>query len=418
MERQILHVAIPFFPIALARATDPQLRERPVAVAPGNSERTLLQCVSSEAAAEGISAGTPLFLARKICPSLIVVPPDPLLVARGNRLLGELSAQFSPVVEPAGGRVFLDLTGGSRLFGPPRDVAARLEAAIAARLGLEARAGSGINKLVSRLAADVLPERGVYDVFPGSERNFLAPFPISVLPGIGRERQGLLLRDLNLQRVEQVALLTVAQLRLAVGPFAPLLHERACGIDRSPVQPPRQSSEIVEEAFLEQEENDDAVLLAELYRLVEGCGMRLRRCGTEADKLELTVNHADGVAAEGRKRLRSPQSLDLPLFAAAEELFFATCTRRVRVRSIRLACSRSGRQKGQLELFSGSGNVIPGQTALQEALDLLREKHGSAAVRWGRTIVASPAACAVAAESPPSWDPTETRYMTLTKRGK
>ena len=417
MERQILHLVIPSFPIALARAADRQLRGRPVAVAPGNSERTLLQCVSVEAAAEGIAAGTPLFLARKICPSLLVIPPDPLLAARGTHDLAELSAQFTPVVEPAAGRIFLDLTGSGKLFGPPRDVAARMEKAITARLGVEARAGSGVNKLVSRLAADILPEQGVYDVFRGSERTFIAPFPVGVLPGIGRERQGLLLRDLNLRLVEQVAALNVPQLRLAVGPFAPLLLERACGIDRSPVQVPRRTSEIVEESFLEQEENDDAVLLAELYRLVEACGSRLRRFGAQTGKMTLTVSYADGVGGQGSGSLRVPQSLDVLLFAEAEKLFYATCTRRVRVRSIRLACTRAAAEKPQMELFAPVGTVAPRQTALQSALDELREKHGSGAVRWGRTMPSTEDACAVAAEPPPSWDPGETRYMTLTKRG-
>ena len=270
--------------------------------------------------------------------------------------------------------MFLDLTGSGKLFGPPRDVAARLEKAIAARLGVEARAGSGMNKLVSRLAADVLPERGVYDVFRGSERAFIAPFPVGVLPGIGRERQGLLLRDLNLRRVEQVAALNVAQLRLAVGPFAPLLHERSCGIDRSPVQVPRRTTEIVEEAFLEQEENDDAVLLAELYRLAEACGSRLRRLGAQTAKITLAVNYADGVGGHGSRSLPVPQSLDVLLFAEAEKLFFATCTRRVRVRSIRLACARAATEKVQLELFAPGGTVAPRQTALQNALDAAARK--------------------------------------------
>jgi DNA polymerase-4 len=415
VDREILHITVPAFPIALARVIHANLRGRPVAVAPLNSERALLQCVSAEAASDGVYAGTPIYQARKSCPSLIVIAPDPHLSARGSQALMELSGEFTPMVEPGAGRVFLDLTASRKLFGPARDVAARLERAIASQLGLEAMAGAGINKLVSRVAADVMREPGVYDVFHGSERNFLAPFPVSILPGVGESRQTLLLRDLNLQRVEQVALLSIPQLRLAVGPFAPLLHDRACGIDRSPVQPPRFSTEIVEEGLLDQEENDDAILLCELLRLVEGCGLRLRRLKKGARKVSLSVMYADGVTEQGKKILSSPTSLDLLLLSAVEELFFTTCKRRQRVRGLRLSCDQVAEDAGQMELFAPAAAKVPQKLCdLQETLDALREKHGRNAVKWGKGLPARREAMTVS-EPAPSWDPEKARYMTVTK---
>lgn len=415
MDREILHITVPAFPIALARAVHAHLRGRPVAVAPLNSERALLQCISAEAAAEGVHVGTPIYHARRSCPSLIVIAPDPHLMAKGSHALTELSAEFTPIVEPGAGRVFLDVTASRRLFGPARDVAARLEKSISAGLGLEAMAGAGGNKLVSRVAADVMQEPGVYDVFHGAEKSFLAPFPVSVLPGVGETRQTLLFRDLNLRRVEQVAALSLPQLRLAVGAFAPLLHDRACGIDRSPVQPPRLSTEIVEEGLLDQEENDDAILLSELLRLVEGCGLRLRQLNKGARKITLSVMYADGVTQQGKKILTSTTSLDLPLLAAAEELFLSTCKRRQRVKGLRLSCDQAAGEAGQMDLFAPAAAYLSRKESdLQETLDLLREKHGRNAVRWGKGMAARREVTA-AGETPPVWDPEQNRYMTVTK---
>ena len=415
MGREILHITVPAFPIALARVVHSHLRGRPVAVAPLNSERALLQCISAEAEAEGVHVGTPIYHARRSCPSLIVIAPDPHLMAKGSLALTELSAEFTPIVEPGGGRVFLDVTASRRLFGPARDVAARLEKSIAGELGLEAMAGAGGNKLVSRVAADVMREPGVYDVFHGAEKSFLAPFPVSVLPGVGESRQTLLFRDLNLKLVEQVAELSVPQLRLAVGPFAPLLHDRACGIDRSPVQPPRLSTEIVEEGLLDQEENDDTVLLCELLRLVEGCGLKLRRLGKGARRIALSVMYADGVTQQGKKTLPAPTSLDLALLAEVEELFFSTCKRRQRVKGLRLGCDEVAGETGQMDLFAPAAAEAPKKlNDLQETLDLLREKHGRDAVRWGKGLAAAKAAT-LSGEAPPVWDPEQNRYMTVTR---
>lgn len=128
MERDILHLAIPSFAISLARVVDASLRERPVAIAPIHSERALLQCLSREALQEGLWEGMPVYRARRLCPALHLLPPDPPLVARGQQALLKLVGDYSPLIEPAaGGRLFLDLTGSRKLFGPGRDVGARLE---------------------------------------------------------------------------------------------------------------------------------------------------------------------------------------------------------------------------------------------------------------------------------------------------
>lgn len=387
MERDILHLAIPAFPIALARVADSSLRERPVAVAPAHSDRALIQSVSSEARSDGVCEGMPAYRARRLCPALILLPPNPELIAKGTRSLLEVSGDYSPVSEPTSqGRLFLDMTGCRRLLGPARDIAARLDKEIAARLRLQGTIGVAGNKLVSRIASGYLETAGVCDVLRGAERSFIGPLPVSVLPGIGQSRETVLLQDLNLQRVEEVAALSIAQLRLAFGPFAPLLHQRASGFDPSPVQPPQRTPEVCEESFLDEEENDDHRLLAELCRLVEGCGARLRRMGKSAARIALSVSYADGVCEQSVSALSAPQNHDLLLFETAEELFRKACRRRVRVKGLRLACSKFTLENRQMDLFAGQDSVSPGQAALQGALDRLRGKYGMDAVRWGRTL--------------------------------
>jgi DNA polymerase IV len=388
--RDILHLSVPSFPIALARIADASLRQRPVAVAPANSERALLQCVSAEARSEGVHEGMPLYQARRLCSALTVLPPDPAGIARAMQDLTGICADFSPVWEPAApGRLYLDMSGSRRLMGPGRDAALRLEREIGKRLRLCGGVGVAGNKLVSRIAASYLRKPGVCDVLRGSERGFIAPLPVSILPGVGKNREGQLLRDLNLRRVGEIAELPVGQLRLAFGPFAPLLHQRAQGIDPSPVQPPRRAPEITEESFLAREENDDTVLAAELCRLAEGCGLHLRRLGQGALRLTLAVTYADGVAEQRSTDLPSPISHDLPLFAAAEALFQKACARRVRLRGMRLLCSRLTAEARQLDLFSVP-SVSAEQQALQGALDRLRDRHGRDAIQWGRAFGREP----------------------------
>jgi DNA polymerase-4 len=152
------------------------------------------------------------------------------------------------------------------------------------------------------------------------------------------------------------------------------------------VQPPRRTPELSQETFLGEEENDDRILLAELYRLVEDCGWRLRRTARLACSLSLTVNYADGVAMQRSARLPAPASHDVLLFATAEQLFRQTCTRRVRTKGLKIACTDLVPELRQLELFSDLEGAQPHHAALQSALDCLRARHGMASIRWGRTL--------------------------------
>lgn len=383
--RDILHLAIPAFPIAVARVAAASLRARPVAQAPRNSERALLQCVSAEARAEGVHEGMAVYRARRLCPGLTVIPPDPRRLSRAAAALQELVLPYTPLWEPAApGRLFLDLSGSGRLLGPGRDAAARLEKELAGRLRLAGQVGVAGNKLVARIAAGCLERPGVCDVLRGSEGAFLGPLPVTILPGVGAARQALLLEELNLHRVGELAALDAAVLQLAFGPFGALLHQRAQGIDPSPVSPPQRTPRLLREAFLPRADNAAVQVAAALCRLVEECGLALRSAGRGAGRLRLAVHYADGVEERAVRTFDRPEHRDDALLAAAGELLAQAGRRRVRVAGLHLECAPLLPWDRQLDLFAAPD--AGRRERLQDALDALRRRHGMAVVRRGVAV--------------------------------
>lgn len=386
MTRDILHLAVPDFDVALARAVDPSLRHRPLAVAAGQSQGSLLRCVSDEARRDGVTPGMNVHLARKCCPALQLLTPRPELVSKAGQVLQDLACHCSPLWEPNGeGRLFLDLTGSRRLLGSPLDVATRLERQISDRLRVPAMCGVAGNKLVARMAGSYLDRPGICDVLRGSERNFIAPLAVSSLPGIGRLRSERLLQDLNLRRVEQIAALSVAQLEPICGPFSALLQQRSHGIDPDPVRPPQRKTTITEEALLEKASNEETAIRAALGRLAERCGLHLRRLGRGSKRLRLVLVYADGHSAERRLTLAAPCHLDLDLMTAADELLQRAWQRRIRLRLLRLSCEQLVAPSRQLSLFSAPQTKRASDT-LQSAFDELRYRFGNQSLGWGRNI--------------------------------
>ncbi|MDH5727257.1 MAG: hypothetical protein OEY60_17495, partial [Nitrospira sp.] len=95
MDRQIVCFGIPAFEVAVARLHDPSLSTRPVAIAPLNTSRALLREVSAEAEQEGLAVGMSIEQARRVCPSLHVLSPNPSRVRTAEASLLPIVSRYA-----------------------------------------------------------------------------------------------------------------------------------------------------------------------------------------------------------------------------------------------------------------------------------------------------------------------------------
>jgi len=387
MDRNIIHLHIPSFPIAVARVVRPELRDRPVAVAPPHSERALILSVSAEARQEGIFKGMPLGKAMKFCPGLTVLPPDHDLTAKACRLLAGVVARYTPLWEPSyPGHIYLDVTGTDRLWGRAKDAATRLRREIKEQVQLSGTVGVASNKMVSSIASRLIRSEGILDVDHGREPSFMAPLKVNVLPGIGPVRTRILLEELNITLVRQIVGLDMGSLKLVFGQQAYVIHQRALGIDPTPVFPPSTEPIVAEEATLPQDENDDEKLLGVLYGLVEKCSSQLRSRGLLPRKAGITFRYTDQEEVTRHVQVPKPSFLDFDLYAPLEAAFLKTCRRRVRVRFMKVWFKDFSAPSTQLSFFAFAPHEEKKKAQVIRALDRIRDKHGAALIQYGKTI--------------------------------
>ena len=378
MQRQIVHVDIASFAVAVERVVHPELRSRPVAVAALGTPRAVVTVVSPEAWSAGIRSGMVVGKALRCCRDLKVVPPDERLYGRATRAVCAILQEYTPLMEAAGpGHAYLDLTGTNRLLGAARETAWRVQREIRERLRLDSAVGLAGNKLVSRIASLVRRPTGLEDVEQGEEADFLAPLPARVLPGIGPPLR-VLLSELNLSTVGEIARMKPEHLAAAFGRFGFVLHRQALGLDNTPVRPARQMPVVVSETALREDSNDVGILRLVLIERCEDACAQLRNGGWRAGTLALRLQYSDRREASSTVRF-SPAS-DSPARARrAALLLFERMTRRTRVRKVILNLSGLVRGPAQLELFP---DPQPGREArLNQAVDLLRRRFGNPAVR-------------------------------------
>jgi DNA polymerase-4 len=425
--RSVLFVDPPAFCTTIEGLVAPALRTRPLAVAPPGAERATIQALSAEARRTGLVPGMTVRKAQRLCPDLIVLPPNPKLYARASRALHGILRVFAPTIEPRGyGHAFLDLTGTYRLLGPPQDVAARIRREASERLGLPLSVGIAANKLVSQAAIKAdrwtdgpgariaggdgqLGTELLY-VPAGDERKFLAPQPLEVLPELD-PRIRVRLEDYQLDLIGEIADISESALCAVFGQAGRMLRARAQGIDPRPVLAPEQQSEFHLVHTLTTDTNDLDVLHPLLRLMSERLGRRLRRRGLTAGRLRLEATYADYTGVMRTIPLNTAV-LDGELWDAARQAFALANSKRLAVRSVAITLDRLIETEVQLELWAGQrGSGAAGQSTaernsalvcfgspaappprcpadLQHAIDRIHFRYGTAALRRGGPLTA------------------------------
>ncbi|MDR4461710.1 MAG: hypothetical protein MRJ67_14525 [Nitrospirales bacterium] len=397
MDRQIVCLCIPRFEVALARLDVPSLRTRPVAVASAHTSRAIIREASPEAEDSGVIPGLPADRARRRCPSLRLVPPNPTRVAQAHHALASFLIPITPVWESfRPGHFYLDLTGTTRLFGATCDTTMRLERNVTSCLGLQAVAGIGTNKLVAQMASSILTSPQLCDVRAGSEQDFLAPLPVSRLPGLrgpGGTALQTRLADLNLQTIGDVSDVSLEDLETVCGRWGHRLYQWARGIDFLPVVAPEASLSLTHSYLFEPNTIEHDQLLGGLSCLLDALCHDLRQRQRLCHRLRLTLLHSDQLTVHRSSVLSTPTHWEVDMFPSVQTLFRRCFQQRVRVRSLTIRSNSFRPPPEQLSLFPSYGSeelqASPHPHRLALALDRLHTRFGMKVIQWGRSHIAS-----------------------------
>lgn len=393
MDRQILCFAIPSFEIAVARRHDPRLATRPLAMAALTTPQARLRAVSPEAEQEGLSVGMPLDHARRLCRSVVVLPPNPEQVERALQALLPVITRYAPVWEPSQPGCFLmDVTGTGRLFGSAGDIAARVQRTIFEQSRLDGMAGVGSNKLVAHTAATLVGPSELYEIRPGSEQAFMAPLSVRALPALRRPcMRPVLARldELNLQTLGDVAASPLDALEVALGDYAGDLHRWAQGIDPVPVLPPAAQPSLDETIVIEPDTIDDALVWGRLQDGLQRLCRQLRSQRRVCGSLTLAIRYRDQVEVAKRARVIPETCWECDLSPVLWSLFHRCVRRRVRLCQLTLRLNGLTASAEQGTLFADrpleEQRRRERARQLAVALDRLHAKFGERAIRYGRS---------------------------------
>ena len=237
MVRRILHIDMDAFYASVEQRDNPALRGKPVAVGGSPQQRGVVAAASYEARTFGVRSAIPMSRAVRLCPSLVIVPPDFTKYRTASDAVFEIFRSVTPLVEPLSlDEAYLDVTENAWGETLGREVAIRLKAEIKAATGLTASAGVAPNKFLAKIASAWKKPDGLTVIAPERVEQFLQKLPVDALWGVGPVT-ATRLRERGIERLVDVRTADPALLHDAVGSLADWLRQLANGDDDREVEP-------------------------------------------------------------------------------------------------------------------------------------------------------------------------------------
>src|SRR3990167_7784584 len=299
MKRVILHVDLDSFFATAAQQANPNLREKPVGIIKAVG-RTCIIAASKEAKKYHVKTGSSVFEAKKLCPSIILVPADFEKYEDITYRFIEICQGYSPICEVFSlDECFIDITDTEKLWGNALSVALEIQQKLAAEIGdyLTCSVGISHNRLLAKLASTQAKPDGIYYLDKKSVFEALDKADLTDVCGIGFR----LHRRLQALGIDDFRTLRACSLKFLYKHFGQFwsehLYNLARGIDNSEVIP---SAEIPEAKSVSRTYTTHRNLYKkdEIERLIRNL---CEEASEKARKMQLAGRHV-GLALRGDEK--------------------------------------------------------------------------------------------------------------------
>ncbi len=275
LQRKIIHCDCDCFYAAVEMRDDPALRGRPLAVGGRPDRRGVVATCNYEARAFGVHSAMSAANALRLCPNLLIVPPDMPRYRQAAMQVRSIFLEYSALVEPLSlDEAYIDVSASSACGGSATRMAQALRQRIKEQVGITVSAGVAPNKFLAKIASDWRKPDGLFVIAPHQVEAFIKDLPVARLHGVGQ---------VTANRLQQLGISTCADLRAVeplqlvrwFGKFGQRLIELAHGIDERPVVSERERKSLSVERTFEADLPDLAACLRALPELFDKLVERL-----------------------------------------------------------------------------------------------------------------------------------------------
>jgi len=278
---------------------------------------------SIPAKACGIKTGETLVAAYKKCPGLKVIKPNYALYMKCSNAFVEILKCYTDKVQRYSvDEAFLDVSEPNMNREKALTMAYEIQARVDRELGFTVNVGVSSNKLLAKVASDLIKPNKVITLYPDEIEAQMWPLPVGDLFMVGRATLPKL-RQMGIETIGDLARTDVEQIRYRLKSHGVMVWEFSHGIERSIVResPDDAIKGIGNSTTIPYDvvDKEDAYMV--LLSLTEMVAMRLRHGGFLAGLVSVSIRNSDLGNCSKQRRLHSEVDTTNQIYEIAKQLF-------------------------------------------------------------------------------------------------
>ncbi|MHB1392941.1 MAG: DNA polymerase IV [Clostridia bacterium] len=391
MNRLIFLVDMNAFFISCEMARNPELKGKPAAVAGDPKKRSgIILAANYEARKFKVKTTMVLHEAKKLCPELIIVPPDHELYEKNSKKVMNILSRYTPVMQQNSiDEAWMDLTGCEKLFGSHLEIARSIMDSISKELDLWCSIGISENKFLAKMGSELKKPQGITELFSKDIKEKLWPLPIREMYGIGKQTEQRLM-GYAIYTIGDIANCNMEFLKSNFGKYGEELYKLSNGIDNSTVvtNPMYDSKSISRSTTLPFDTNDLGYIKNILLSLAEEVGYEARKYGYKGKTIAISIKYDDFTTVTRQKTV-TPTYLTKDIYITALKLYEGNRGKNKLIRLLGVGLSNfSDDESEQISMFDllGSSNEVQKEETIEKTIDKIRERFGNKKIVRGSML--------------------------------
>jgi len=372
-KRYIVHIDLDSFFVSVERLFNPALIGKPVIIG-GSAERGVVASCSYETRKFGVHSAMPTRQALKLCPDAIVIHGNHARYSEASRQVTQIIDEMVPLYQKSSvDEFYIDLSGTERFYDPYK-LASQLRQRIIKETGLPISFGMASGKTVAKMATNKAKPNGQLFVPHGDEMKFLAPLPISAIPGLGESTCNKMYQY-GIEKIGDLQRVELRFLETVFGKSGKWMWEKARGIDHSEIVPHSDRKSISTEHTFDTNVSDKRTLETVIVSMTEELAGKLRRENKLASCLAIKLRYGNFETHTQQEKIPLTAAEHI-LIPGIKNLLMKAWNQHRDIRLIGVRLSQLCTGSYQINLFEDNEEQI----RLYQAMDKINFKFGDKTV--------------------------------------
>lgn len=310
----ILHIDCDAFYASCEELRNPKLKNYPVAVG-GTSNKSIITTANYKAREYGLHSAMPVFIAKNLCPNLVLVPVDHKYYRQKSVEIFEIIKEYAKVFEQVSvDEAYLEVTSDN-----PIRLAKDIQDRVFRMTGINVSIGISYNKFLAKLASDWNKPHGIKEIDKDDIPNILLDLDIKKVHGLGSHGVSKL-NEIGVYKIKDLMKLDLEFLTSIFGKQGKYIYKVIRGEDDRKVNPIRERKSIGKERTFRENTNDINILYGYLKNIADQLEVEMQAKEIQGKTVNIKMKNKDFKTITRAITLQEPLYKSEDIYVASKDL--------------------------------------------------------------------------------------------------